>query len=261
MNRETEHSSDLLSSPRIPDDRRKTLQAILENFNDIKIPLEEKLANFPNWVTTRDLVRFMVRYEIFKKVLDVPGAIFECGVHWGGGVSSWIHLSEIFEPVAFTRRIHGFDTFSGFRDIGAEDRLRNTSQQHNVGDFNVGSQANAVIDVLKLQDRTRKVTVDDRLNIVVGDISQTLPELLEENPGFTVALLYLDVDLFEPTKNSLRAALPRMSRDAIVVFDQLNDSTWPGETQALLEVMDLNEVRLRTFPWAPRISYFRVGDS
>jgi len=203
----------------------------------------------------------MVRYEIFKEVLDVPGAIFECGVHWGGGVSSWSHLSEIFEPVAFTRRIYGFDTFSGFLEIGAEDGLPSSSRQHSIGDFNVGSQAQAVVDVLKLQDQTRKVTVHDRLNIVVGDVSKTLPELLRENLGFTIALLYLDVDLFEPTKNALRAALPRMSRDAIVVLDQLNDSAWPGETQALLEVMDLNEVRLRTFPWAPRLSYFKVGDT
>ena len=72
-----------------------------------------KWQNFEMQVHRRHLARFIVRYELFKKILDVKGSIVECGVHYGGGVLAWAKLSSIFEPYALNRKIIGFDTFEG----------------------------------------------------------------------------------------------------------------------------------------------------
>jgi len=69
-------------------DEASALRKIAENFETFPISTQEKLANFPNWVRHRDLARFLAKYEIFKTILDVPGAIFECGVLYGGGFST-----------------------------------------------------------------------------------------------------------------------------------------------------------------------------
>ena len=50
---------------------------------------ESKLENFPKYVRRQNLTRFLVLYEIFKKVLDVKGSIVECGVNQGFGTMSW----------------------------------------------------------------------------------------------------------------------------------------------------------------------------
>ena len=47
-------------------------------------------------------------------------------------------------------------------------------------------------------------------------------------------------------------------KGSIVGFDELNDPDSPGETRALMEVFGLNNVRLRRFPHASRVSYFVV---
>ena len=50
-----------------------------------------------------------------------------------------------------------------------------------------------------------------------------------------MSLLYLDFDLYEPTK----CAFPRMPKGAVVAFDELNHAAWPGETMALLDTLGI----------------------
>ncbi len=249
-------SEPLLASKRISSHELEAIQAVRNCFEEIQMPWSDKVANFTNWARTRDLTRFLARYHLFKNIENVPGSIFECGVHWGGGVSSWLHLSEIFEPVAFSRRIFAFDTFAGFPKVNPED----VSKHHEpkIGDFSLKDAATAIKSTLQAIEETRKVKNVNRLVIVDGDISQTVPATLESDYSITISLLYLDLDLYEPTINTIRACLPRMPKGAIVVFDQYSDHVWPGETKALLDSIGISNVRMRCFPWCPRISYFEI---
>jgi hypothetical protein len=47
-------------------------------------------------------------------------------------------------------------------------------------------------------------------------------------------LLYLDFDVYEPTKAAIEALRPHMPKGAAIVFDELYSRQWPGETLALL---------------------------
>jgi hypothetical protein len=68
-------------------------------------------------------------------------------------------------------------------------------------------------------------------------------------------LLFLDVDLYEPTKTALEAFLPRMPKGAVVAFDELDNAMWPGETLAAIESGKLRDLRLRRLEWDPYIAY------
>ena len=46
---------------------------------------QNKFKNFTKYVQRKDLSRFLVHSEIFKKILNQKGVIVECGVHYGGG--------------------------------------------------------------------------------------------------------------------------------------------------------------------------------
>ncbi len=82
----------------------------------------EKLQNFTKYVPRKNLTKFISKYEIFKKILNVQGSIIECGVYLGGGLMTFAQLSAIFEPVNNQRKIIGFDTFSGFTELSEEDK-------------------------------------------------------------------------------------------------------------------------------------------
>lgn len=83
--------------------------------------VQERLDAFPKFVTRQAMGKFLARYEIFKRVLSVNGSIVECGVLYGGGLFTWAKLSSLLEPAHHTRKIIGFDTFSGFPSTHDED--------------------------------------------------------------------------------------------------------------------------------------------
>jgi predicted O-methyltransferase YrrM len=95
----------------------------------------------------------------------------------------------------------------------------------------------------------------DKVHLVRGDITQTIPTFVEANPHLVVSLLFLDADLYAPTKVVLEHILPRMPKGAIVAFDELDNPQWPGETLALLEHPGIRSLRLQRLEWDPYIAY------
>jgi hypothetical protein len=98
------------------------------------------------------------------------------------------------------------------------------------------------------------------VQLIKGDFMQTGEQFLKDNPHLIVALLSLDFDLYEPTKKALELFLPRMPKGAVIVFDEVNEPDWPGETQALLESMVLNYHSLKRFSFDPQVSYIVLGE-
>ena len=49
-----------------------------------------------------------------------------------------------------------------------------------------------------------------------------------------------------------------MPKGSIIAFDELNDEDSPGETIALIESIGLNNIKLKKYRYASRISYFVV---
>ncbi len=213
----------------------------------------DKLRNFSKFVPRQDLARFLARQEIFGRILDVHGHIIEAGVFMGGGLMTWAQLSAIYEPVNHTRRIIGFDTFEGFPSVSDQDRGDNVDYACQGG---LRSQAEGELrEAIRLFDLNRDIGHIPRIELVRGDAQESVPTYLKNNPHLVVALLYLDFDLYEPTKAALETFLPRMPKGAVIAFDELNQAAWPGETLAALEVVGLRNLRLRRFAYQPQISY------
>jgi hypothetical protein len=216
--------------------------------------LVEKLDAFPKFATRQSLAKFLTKYEIFKQVLDVNGSIVEGGVLHGGGTLTWAKLSSILEPINHTRKVIGFDTFSGFPSVAAEDLKGGTSSHFHVGGL-TGSPKEDVEKAIKLYDLNRPLKHIPKVELVEGDACLTAQQYLRDNPHLVVSILYLDVDLFEPTKALIEAFLPRMPKGSIIAFDELNAKMFPGETVAVADVIGINNLQIRRFPFDSYVSY------
>ena len=217
-------------------------RALGDYFNRSVGTTTEKLENFAKYVPRQALTPFLYRYEMFKRVLNVQGSVVECGVLFGGGLMAWAQMSAILEPMNHQRRIVGFDTFGGFVSISDEDK-KGTSSFLRKGDYAVDSYED-LIKGIELYDANRFLPHIPKVELVRGDICEALPQYLESHPHFVVSLLYLDLDLFEPTRVALQHLVPRMPRGSIIAFDQLNSPAWPGETTAVLQTIGIRNLRI-----------------
>ncbi|MCZ6533020.1 MAG: class I SAM-dependent methyltransferase [SAR324 cluster bacterium] len=217
---------------------------------------ETKMENFPKYVRRQNLTRFMALYEIFKRVLQVKGSIVECGVHQGFGLMTWAKLSAILEPANMTRRIYGFDTFEGFPAVSARDRGK--ASKH----VKAGGLAADTFDELQalaeIHDSTRYLGHIAKVELIKGNAVETIPGFLEEHPHLVVSLLFMDFDLYEPTRVALEHFIGRMPKGAVVAFDELDNPLWPGESQAMLEFFEDNKLRLKRLDFDPYIAFAEI---
>lgn len=222
-------------------------------FDRNPLPWARKLEAFPKYVRRQDLTRFLALYEIFRRVLAVKGSIVECGVHEGFGLMSWVKLSAILEPVNLTRRVYGFDTFAGFPEPSAKDRAA-ASGHVRQGDLRAGSRAE-LEELLRVHDATRFLGHVPKAELVEGDAVETIPAFVARRPHLLVSLLFLDFDLYEPTRTALEHFVPRMPRGAVIAFDELDNPLWPGETLAMLERFAARPLRLERLAFDPYVGF------
>lgn len=212
------------------------------------------LRNFALYTPRQDLARFLARYELFRRVLDVPGSIVEGGVFQGGGLLAWAQLSAAFEPVNHPRRVIGFDTFAGFPALSRGDTGARSAEARQGGLAYDGEAE--IRRAAALLDMNRPNAQIAKLELVRGDACDTIPAYLRAHPHLLLSLLYLDFDLYEPTLTALEVLTPRMAHGAILAFDDLNLADWPGETLAALPW--LRKLRLRRFPWCSTLAWARL---
>lgn len=226
-------------------------------FNKYPSSIDAKLNNFEKYVRRQSLSRFLARYELFKMQSDIKGCIIECGVHHGGGLMAWAKLSSALEPYALDRRIIGFDTFEGFPSVDQKDSSTAADNQElKPGGFDTGYDIfNELNELIDEYNQNRFLNQFDKVFLVKGDANITIPKFVEENPYLLVSLLFMDFDLYAPTKTALEHFLPRMPKGSIIAFDEINNPWWPGETQALLETLSLKDYKINRFSFDPNIAF------
>ena len=218
-----------------------------------KASTTDKLKNFSKYVRRQDIARFMVYHELFKKQIGIKGSVVECGVHQGGAIMSWAKISNILEPYNYHRKIIGFDTFKGFPKVSKIDKNNKIVKK---GMF---SEKFNILDDIKLSikdyDKNRFINHISKIELIKGDATKTIPQFLRKNKHLLISLLFLDFDIYKPTFIELKYFLPRMSKGAIIAFDELNNKQWQGETMALLKKFNINKHKINNFQFEPNISY------
>jgi|TARA_B100000287_G_C20549066_1_gene747722 hypothetical protein len=229
-----------------------------ERVNDFFLSDEGSIINkidaFPKYASRQALAKFLTKYEIFQKILHVNGSIVEAGVLHGGGTLAWAKLSSILEPTNHTRKIIGFDTFAGFPSINDKDKKGTDGSLLKIGELK-GSAQKSVTEAVSIYDENRPLNHIPKVELVEGDIVNTAPAYIKENPHLVISMLYLDVDLYQPTKVMLETFLPVMPKGAVIVFDELNAKMFPGETVAVDEILGIRNLEIKRFTFDSYVSY------
>ena len=235
-------------------DERAYRAELVELFHVCPIPDDQLLSNLGLFLESKNLARILFMDFLFRQITDVQGVVMEFGTRWGQNLALFAALRGIYEPFNRHRKIIGFDTFTGFPSISPQD---GQSEMMIPGQLAVSEGYEKFLSrVLELHEHLNPLSHIRKFELRVGDATVEIVKYLEEAPETIIALAYFDFDLYEPTKKCLEVIRPRLVKGSILAFDELNDPDSPGETLALMETFGLNNVRLKRYPYASRVSYF-----
>lgn len=232
----------------------------IESLNKYSEQLEEQahspeliMANFARYVRTQDITRFLVMYEIFKKITHVHGSIIEVGVLNGAHVFAFAHFCEIFEHRNYTRKVYGFDTFEGYPELNPEKDGFSREEMAWVG-FKTKSYGELCKSV-DIFSKSIILNQFEKIKLIKGDAVKAIPKFVNEHPELIVSLLVCECDIYDPTYAALKHLYPRMPKGGILLFVSTNFEKTPGETVALNEVLGIENVRLERFPFATKFAF------
>lgn len=160
------------------------------------------------------LGKLLHRHKFYEQVAHLPGDIVELGVFKGSGVATFAKFIEIFQPNS-NKKVIGFDLFDANNDI--VDKYKNGEQMQRV----YNRVQNSELSLNTITEHLQGMKIDESKYILVqGDVAVTTKSFIQENPGFRIALLYLDLDLDEPCYHALNNMWERILPGGIVVFDE-----------------------------------------
>ena len=125
--------------------------------------------------------------------------------------------------------------------------------------INENTFSNANLNILKkainLFDLNRSVGHINKINIIKDNATKTIPNFYKKNKNLLISLLYIDFDIFEPTKTALDVFASSVVKGGIIVFDQINYDKFRGESLAFKNYFKSNKYKLRKFNHDPFIGY------
>ena len=196
--------------------------------------------DFHNYGDVTRWSKIIARYETYRMIVDLPGDVVECGVFKGTSLFFWARMKQLFNPLSH-RKIVGFDTFADF--AGAQDFEGAKVQQLN----EQRGTTNWYDEILRIAAENGTANL---IELVRGDVSQTAKQYAEQRRGRRIALLHLDMDIYQPTLDALHALYDLVVPGGVVLLDEYACGGW-GESDAVDEFLkSRNEkVILKSFPY------------
>lgn len=229
----------------------KELRGLLEG----TLEVGQEYWNWPlvSLLTYSSLQRILNLNYVYDLQLKSAGSILEFGVHYGSSFAQLINLRSIKEPYNYGRHIYGFDTFSGF--VGVTDKDASAADK----DFFIHQNYREHLENICLQhEKLAPKNQLKKFSLLQGDAGQTLKVVLSEQPELIISMAIFDMDIYKPTREVLELIKPRLHSGSLLIFDEFNCPHFPGETQAVLEVLNIADYEIVQSPFLPFNAIFKV---
>ncbi len=177
--------------------------------------------------------RVLETYEIFDFLVQIlykerlKGVFIECGFGYGRSFSVLSHFA-----VKFNHKIYGFDSFIGFPKVLDFDKSERKPKK---GQWSVRTlnEAERYIKSLGLFNSNEQYCIQQ---LIINN------NTINPIPDKEIALLHLDLDLYEGYKYALKIFFDQVQIGGIILFDEYNSPKWPGATRAINEFLHSNNI-------------------
>jgi hypothetical protein len=201
----------------------KYTQIDICNNNTKNLLSEEIYEAFNKFIFSNDIKligKLLHRFHFFEQTRHLPGDIVEIGVFKGSGVATFVKFLEIFMPNS-NKKVIGFDIFDtseGSFILKTRDTEIDKNSMETV--YSKVDANELSIEAVEARLLGISNNVQNKIKLIKGDVQETLPIFLEENPGFRASLIYIDVDIERPTYHALTNLWDRLLPGGVILFDE-----------------------------------------
>ena len=187
--------------------------------------------------------KMIAHYELFQLSSKSQGHIVECGVFKGISLIRFATFLKLLKKS--NKKIIAFDAFGKHptTKISSDYTRRKKLLSH-------GKEAISEKQLMKV---LKQKGLEKNIELIKGDITETIPRYLKLNPKLKISLLNLDVDFYEPSMSILKNLYPRLSKGGILMLDDYG--IWDGETMAVNEYFSGKKTKIRKFSFSQTPSY------
>lgn len=189
----------------------------------------------------RRLGKLCTHYELYKRIVHLPGDVIELGVFRGSSLIRWATFRDLLET-NYSRQIYAFDLFGDFPKEG----IASDVDQKEIDAFE--ALCGKALSIEELKMIFERKGLDQHLHLIKGDVRESLPALFSKQPGMRLSLVHLDIDVYEPTLAALEVCWDRMVPGGLVLFDDY--SFWEGATRAFDDFFGSKNVSIQKLPTA-----------
>jgi len=219
----------------------QTPQAIFDNFNSFILSEDRRVFN-----------KLVARTLIYNQVKNIPGDIVECGIFKGTGLYTFLKLKNVFNPNS-SKKVIGFDFFDTDSLISSIEEGIDKEAMGALFEGRNFKHDESSVDVLYNQLISHGFQKSE-FELIQGDISITSKHFSENNPGFKISLLYMDLDLEQPTYDTLNNLWDNVTKGGIIVFDEYGYHKW-SESRGVDKFIEEKNLQIRSLDYSCPTAY------
>ena len=209
-------------------------------------------TQFNLFMNKERLSKFLIHYELFKKIHKINGSIVECGVFKGTSLSRFAMMRELFFKQN-KKKLIAFDVFS---DKFPNTKFKNEKIQRSHWIKTAGGSSIATSQLHKIFKRKKIKNYE----LIKGDVLKTIPKYVKKNPNLKISLLNVDIDFVETTQCVLENFYDKVSKNGIILFDNYEGigtggTFYKGETAVINSFLKKMKKKIIKFPFFNRPSY------
>jgi len=185
-----------------------TSQAIYDSYNNLIFASDKRVFH-----------KMTKKIEMYLQVKDLFGDILEFGVFKGSGMGLFLKLTDMYEANSLTNVI-GFDYFNKESTLDELDGINKSTMTIILDRVDINE--------LSLESVNSRISLinNKRYLLIKGDAVAECKKFDIETPGQRIKLIYMDLDVGEPTYKILQQIWKKVVKGGIVVFDEYGYNAW-----------------------------------
>jgi len=221
----------------------ETPQSLFDNFNSFILSDDRRVFN-----------KLVSRTLLYNEIKNIPGDIVECGVFKGTGMYTFLKLKNILNPNS-SKKVIGFDFFNTDGLISSIDNKDDKDAMDVLFKERNFTHTQSFKENFKSQ-LIKNGFSEAEFMLIEGDVSETTKSFSQDNPGFKISLLYMDLDLEVPTYDTLVNLWDNVTKGGLIVFDEYGYHKW-SESKGVDRFIKERNLEIKSLDFACPTAYIK----